>query len=188
MLKDSLLIRRFNRGDKDALRSIYEMYRDDLLKVAAALLNDKSSVEDVIHDVFLSFARTVGTFKLSGSLKGYLSICIANRARDRNRATRRQNAIGLDSARLNRSEISGPVQSAISSELFQQLNYAMAQIPYEQREIVILHLQSRIKFKQIAKLKGVSVNTVLSRYRYGLDKLRLILDGEANNETYKKNS
>jgi RNA polymerase sigma-70 factor (ECF subfamily) len=188
MLKDSLLIRRFNRGDKDALKSIYEMYRDDLLKVAAALLNDKSSVEDVIHDVFVSFARTVGNFKLSGSLKGYLSICIANRARDRNRATQRQSAIGLDSARLNRSEISGPEQFAIRSELFQQLDYAMAQLPYEQREIVILHLQSRMKFKQIAKLKGLSVNTVLSRYRYGLDKLRLILDGEANNETYKKNS
>jgi RNA polymerase sigma-70 factor (ECF subfamily) len=64
------------------------------------------------------------------------------------------------------------------SELWRQLDYAMAQLPYEQREIIILHLQSKMRFRQIAKSKGVSVNTVMSRYRYGLDKLRSVLDGE----------
>jgi DNA-directed RNA polymerase specialized sigma24 family protein len=39
-------------------------------------------------------------------------------------------------------------------------------------------LQSRMKFRQIARSQGVSVNTVMSRYRYGLDKLRSIIDGE----------
>jgi len=178
MLKDKLLIRRFNRGESDALRRIYEKYRDDLLKVAAALLNDRSSVEDVVHDVFVSFAQTVGNFQLSGSLKGYLSICIANRARDRNRAMQRQRTIGLDNAGAIRSGTTGPDHSALRSELSQQLDYAMAQLPYEQREIIILHLQSKMRFRQIAKSKGVSVNTVLSRYRYGLGKLRSILDGE----------
>ena len=80
MLEDKLLIWRFNRGDKDALRRIYEKYKADLLKVAAALLNDSSAVEDIVHDVFVSFAQTTGKFRLSGSLKGYLAICIANRS------------------------------------------------------------------------------------------------------------
>jgi RNA polymerase sigma-70 factor (ECF subfamily) len=63
-------------------------------------------------------------------------------------------------------------------ELSQRLAHAMAQLPYEQREAIILHLQSKMRFRQIAKGKGVSLNTVLSRYRYGLNKLRSILDGE----------
>lgn len=40
MLEDTLLKLRFNRGDTDALRRIYEKYKDDLLRLAIALLNE----------------------------------------------------------------------------------------------------------------------------------------------------
>ena len=178
MLDDRLLVWKFNRGDTDALRRIYGKYRDDLLKVAAALLNDTDGVEDVVHDVFVSFAQTVGEFRLRGSLKGYLSICVANCARDKNRAMQRRRTVSLDDAEPIRSAKGHPDDSAVRGELSQQLGRAMAQLPYEQREVIVLHLQSKMRFRQIARSQGVSVNTVTSRYRYGLDKLRSILDGE----------
>lgn len=179
MLEDKLLVWRFNRGDTDALCGIYEKYRNDLLKVATALLNDKSAVEDVVHDVFASFAQTVGRFRLSGSLKGYLSICIANRARDENRAILRRRTVNLDRPGALLPDQNRPDSSAMRDELSEQLARAMAELPYEQREVIILHLQSKMRFRQIAKGKSLSLNTVLSRYRYGLNKLRSILDGES---------
>ena len=178
MLEDRWLVWKFNHGDTHALRCIYEKYRDDLLKVATALLNDKNSVEDIVHDVFSSFAQTVGRFRLSGSLKGYLSICIANRARDENRAMKRRQTVSLDRAEPVQSDRDGPDRIAVRDELSVQLAHAMAELPYEQREVIILHLQSKMRFRQIAKGKGVSLNTVQSRYRYGLNKLRSMLDGE----------
>jgi RNA polymerase sigma-70 factor (ECF subfamily) len=178
MLDDRLLVWRFNRGDTDALRRIYGKYRDDLLKVAATLLIDADGVEDVVHDVFVSFAHTVGEFRLRGSLKGYLSICVANLARDRNRAAQRQRTLSLDDSRSTDSANDRPDRSAARGELSEQLDCAMAQLPYEQREVIVLHLQSKMRFRQIARAQGVSVNTVMSRYRYGLDKLRSTLDGE----------
>lgn len=178
MLEDKLLVWRFNRGDRNALRRIYEKYKGDLLKVAVVLLEDKSAVEDVLHDVFVSFAQTAGKFRLSGNLKGYLAICIANRARDMNRALQRQSAFGLDNTEAIRSNTDEPEHSAVSSELSQLLGDAMAQLPYDQREVIILRLQSKMRFRQIAQSQGVSVNTIQSRYRYGLDKLRSILDGK----------
>jgi DNA-directed RNA polymerase specialized sigma24 family protein len=54
MLEDKLLIWKFNRGNYEALRSIYEKYKDDLVTLAAALLIDVASAEDVVHDVFVS--------------------------------------------------------------------------------------------------------------------------------------
>ena len=177
MLEDKLLVWRFNRGDPDALRSIYLKYRIDLLKVAAALLNNRDHVEDVVHDVFVSFAQTVGTFRLSGTLKGYLSICIANRARDANRAMFRRRTVNLDQPEKFLPDQNQSDRSVMRDELSERLNRAMAELPYEQREVIILHLQSRMKFQQIAKGKSVSLNTVQSRYRYGLNKLRSILDG-----------
>ncbi|MHC4116208.1 MAG: RNA polymerase sigma factor [Planctomycetota bacterium] len=178
MLDDRLLVWRFNRGDTDALRRIYGKYRDDLLKVAAALLNDTDCVEDVVHDVFVSFAQTVGQFRLRGSLKGYLSICVANRARDRNRAMQRRRTVSLDDSGSACSAKGWPDDSAVRGELSDQLAHAMAQLPFEQREAIVLHLQSKMRFRQIAGSQGISVNTVMSRYRYGLDKLRSILNGE----------
>lgn len=178
MLEDKLLVWKFNRGDTDALHRIYEKYKDCLFQTAAALLYDKNSIEDVVHDVFVTFARNVGNFKLSGSLKGYLAICVANRSRDKNRAFHRRQNLDSDKTEPERFHRNLPEDFAIGEELAAKLKLAMTQLPQEQREIIILHLLSDMRFRQIAKSKGVSVNTVISRYRYGMEKLRSILNGE----------
>jgi len=58
------------------------------------------------------------------------------------------------------------------------LGGALAQLPYEQREAVVLRLCSGMRFHAIARTQGVSINTVQGRYRYGLDKLKTLLDGK----------
>ena len=59
----------------------------------------------------------------------------------------------------------------------------MAKLTYEQREVIMLHLRGGMKFREIASLQGVSINTAKSRYRYGLGKLRTLLtDEEKKNE------
>ena len=67
MLEDTLLKIRFNRGDKDALCRIYEKYKDDLLKLALALLNDIALAEDVLNDSFVSFTESAGKLRLTGN-------------------------------------------------------------------------------------------------------------------------
>jgi len=178
MIEDRLLVWRFNRGDPAALCRIYEKYRAPLLKVAAALLNDRSGVEDVLHDVFVDFAQTTGRFQLRGSLRGYLSICVANRARDRNRTMQRRSATSLDEAVSRPSVTDGPEHEVMSREAVAALDAAMGLLPDEQKEIIVLHLQSKLPFREIAELKEMSINTAMSRYRYGLEKIRSALDGE----------
>jgi len=176
-MEDKLLIWRFKYGSRDALCRIYEKYEDDMLTLAISLLNDVSTAEDVVHDVFVSFAESAERLKLNGSLKGYLITCVANLARDKIRARRRQPA-ELDEAEPAGPASNGPPESIICDEELQRLNYAMAQLPYEQREAILLHLRGGMTFKAIAKSQGTSINTIQSRYRYGLDKLRSLLDGE----------
>jgi RNA polymerase sigma factor (sigma-70 family) len=178
MIEDQILVWRFNRGEPAAMCRIYEKYRDGLLKVAAALLNDRSGVEDVLHDVFVDFAQTTGRFRLKGSLKGYLSICVANRARDMNRTRRRHSTASLDEMNAHPAGADCPEHAAVSHELAEKLDAAMAELPDEQRETLVLHLQGRLPFREIARLQEISINTAQSRYRYGLDKLRSTFDGE----------
>jgi RNA polymerase sigma-70 factor (ECF subfamily) len=178
MLEDKKLIHRFNQRDTDAMRTIYQKYKDDLLGLAFALLNDKTLAHDVLHDVFVSFATSAGSFKLTGSLKSYLATCTANRARDKNRTLCRA-AAAIETAEDMIATSADPPQYVIQSEQSQQMTELLAQLPYDQREIIILHLHHDLKFRQIAKLQKVSINTIQSRYRYGINKLKANLTNEA---------
>jgi RNA polymerase sigma factor (sigma-70 family) len=178
MLEDTLLKLRFNRGDRDALREIYEKYKDDMLRLAIALLNDMGLAEDVLNDTFVTFTRSMGKLQLRGNLKSFLTTCVVNHARTMYRSRQRKHTVGLEQAETLQSTLQGPEQSAIYHEQYQRLNMAMAELPYEQRETVILHLENDTPFRQIARLQNISINTAKSRYRYGLNKLRTHLNGE----------
>jgi RNA polymerase sigma-70 factor (ECF subfamily) len=73
------------------------------------------------------------------------------------------------------SNSDGPMEHAIGSEESGRLIDLLNRIPYEQREVIVLHLHHGMRFREIARTFDISINTVQSRYRYGLDKLRTIL-------------
>ena len=177
MLEDKLLVMKCRRGNRDAMCRIYLKHKDYLLTLAKGLLGERAEAEDVVHDVFVAFARSAGRFRLTGSLRGYLATCVSNLARDRIRARKRKPE-SLDSADPIISDSNNPQQHAAEKEELTRLRQAMSQIPYEQREAVVLHLKGDMKFRDIASLQGVSLSTTHGRYRYGIDKLRSLLNGE----------
>lgn len=178
MVEDRILVWKFNHGSKDALRAIYQKYADELLSLAGNLLYDKAGAEDVVQDVFITFVQSIGRFRLTGSLKGFLATCVVNRCRDyRRRNTRRQTATENQAQRPT-AEARSPLQLVIRSEELQKLSAALNELPYEQRETIVLRLHGDLRFRQIAKMQNVSTKTAQSRYRYGLDKLRSTMNGE----------
>lgn len=177
MIEDRFLLWRAKGGSKEAMRRIYAKYKDDLLTSAAALLTDRAAAEDVVHDVFVSFARGLGGFSLTGSLKGYLATCVGNRARDMLRSSVRKSVALVKQGTLLAGERS-PDQQAQQRDELRKVHQALSQLPYDQREAVVLHLQIGLTFKGIAQLQEISVNTAQGRYRYGMEKLRSLLNGE----------
>jgi len=178
MLEDKLLICKFKLGSADALRRIYEKYKTDLLKLAVALEADANAAEDVVQDVFVRFAQSAHRIGLTGSLKGYLVTSVANAIRNRRRDRQRHETVGLDGSEEISSDATRPEQWAILSEQMQLLTKAMAQIPYKQREVITLRMEADMTFRQIAKIQNASINTIQGRYRYGLTKLRSLLNSE----------
>jgi RNA polymerase sigma-70 factor (ECF subfamily) len=178
MLEDKVLIRKFNRGQTDVLSRIYVKYKDDLMTLAFALLYDKNSAEDVVHDVFMAFIRSCGNLRVTESLKGYLTTCVINNVRNKNKAGQRHHSDSLGQVAPIASNSNRPDFFAIFGEQSQHLAWALSQLPYQQREVLLLRLYSGLKFRAIAKLEGQSINTVQGKYRYGLDKLRSLLNSE----------
>jgi RNA polymerase sigma-70 factor (ECF subfamily) len=178
MLQDKLLIWKLKHGDKDALRQIYERYKDNLRTIAGSLLHDTYAAEDVLHDVFVSFAESVTRLQLKVSLKNYLITCVVNRVRDEFRS-KQSGTVDLDTAGPISSDSDSPDKAIIDYERTRLLTDALAAIPLEQRETILLHIKAEMKFKEIASIQKTSVSTVHGRYRYGLQKLRKILGREA---------
>jgi RNA polymerase sigma-70 factor (ECF subfamily) len=176
MLEDEVLKLRFKLGSEAALQGIYEKYLDYMLSVAMAFLNDGHGAEDVVHDVFVSLARSADSFRLGGSLKHYLATCVANRCRDRLRAGKRQ-AARLGCAVTSRDPAGPPEATLICAEQARQVYEAMSKLPLEQREAVALRIKAGMNLKQIAKIQNASYVAVQARYRRGIEALRGILNG-----------
>ncbi len=175
MQQEKKLIQRIKKGDKDALRILYVDHKDFLLTLANALLHDIALAEDVVHDVFVNFTRNIRDFQLSGSLKAYLSTCAANQARSILRRKKIHAKTADFEIEPQAENVPCPVET---KETGDRIRHHLATLPDEQREVVILRVKAGLKFKEIAKLQDVSIPTVQGRYRYGIDKLRILLNGE----------
>ncbi len=179
MIHEKTLMVRYNQGDNQALRDMYVLYKDELMGLACALLHDKTSAEDTVHDVFSKLAAGQETLKITRNLKQYLLHAVANTARQHFRTKARNAALSLDAENAPEVQAHHPPETALLfGEQQRQLAAALSTLPYEQREVVLLRHFADLRFKAIASMQNVSVNTVQGRYRYGLDKLRTLLNGK----------
>ncbi|MHC4742249.1 MAG: RNA polymerase sigma factor [Planctomycetota bacterium] len=180
MLEDRRILKRLKKGDREALRAVYEKYKDSLRTIAGSMLHDMGAGEDVLHDVFVAFARKARELQIKGSLRNYLIGCVANRVRDEYRR-KNVHTVELDHAEPVCSHSDGPDNRIMADETTQVLAHALASIPFEQREVVVLHLKGSLTFREIARMQNITLSTVHGRYRYGLKKLRTLLNGEFSN-------
>ena len=178
MLEDRIIVWWVNHGRPEMLHQVYEKYKTDLLTLAMALLGDPIAAEDVVQDVFLSLLRLSGRLKFTGSLRGYLATCVVNNARNIMRAHRRHPVGGLDEVDPIPAQDMRPDEAMIIDEQLGQLKLALDQLPQDQREVLVLRVYGQITFREIARQQGIPTNTALGRYRYAMDRLRSILNGE----------
>lgn len=163
------------RGDRREFEQVYRTYKDDMLTAAVFLLGgDRAAAEDVLHDIFVALAERAEGQTIRSSLRNYLLTSCLNRARDilRRRGREIVSPNGLD---YQRSDAGDPFTAASRDEESARLCEAMAALPVEQREVVTLHVHGQLKFREIAEMLELSINTVQSRYRYALQALRTML-------------
>jgi len=186
MLRDNELLRQMHRGDKRALRLIYEKYKEDLFTVAVSLLRNVDLAEDCISDVFVRFAGAGKNLRIHSNLKGYLVSSAANRAKD---ILKKKGSCGdFDVEAINSYEIvADPTIEVSENEERMRIFAALKKLPYEQQEVFVMHVQADLKFREIAKMKKVSIKTIQSRYRYAVEKLRAILEKEDGYEVHEQN-
>lgn len=158
-------------GDPAAYATLYARLARPLLRLAAAMLADAGEAEDAVHDVFVGLARGRERLRYVEDLDAYVfaSLRHAIAARiDRRQVERRH---------LERIALI-PVPARHSAEPADEGEFAaaLASLPSEQREIVVMKIDGGLTFAQIAQVLRISSNTAASRYRYAIEKLRKFLE------------
>jgi len=151
----------------------------DLVTLAMALLFDRSQAEDIVHEVFARLVQNGATIRITSNLRGYLLRAVANTARNVNRSQRGKDLSQADLDGAGLRVVPSPDGQAMDAEHCERLPWALEQLPYEQREVILLRHYGGLRFRAIAACQGVSISTAQGRYRYGLDKLRSLLGGDA---------
>ncbi len=150
-----------------------------MLALAITLSRDRSLSEDVVHDVFVAFAGLAPRLRVRRSLRSYLLTAVANRVRSLKRRPGPRADRAEVGGRIGQENTPDPADMLVTAELLERAYQALEGLPEEQRETVVLRLQAELSFRHIARIQGASMGTVLSRYRYGLGKLRRAVDHEA---------
>ena len=151
-------------GHRRQLQKIFEQYAGALILYAKALVPDHQAAEDIVQDIFLGLLSTA---TVPEKPKNYLLRAVKNRAVNHRRQAAVA-ALGSDVAEL----FQRPLEQ---EEARQALSMAMLELPLQQREVVVLKIWNELSFREIAELLKLPANTVASRYRYGLERLRLTM-------------
>lgn len=164
---DAELVIRCQRGDLTAFNLIVERYQSRVFNVAARILGNRASAEDVAQETFVSAYRAIGRFR-GGSLPAWLMRIATNASRDFLRASRRRPAESLDEFLLEpgfqpSSGDPTPEQQVLAGELGAAIQEAILSLPEDQRAVLVLVDVQGFSYEETATATGVSNGTVKSR-------------------------
>jgi len=146
---------------KDVTR-LYHEHGPALLAYASSFVADRALAEDLLHQVFAKLLE--GGTPIPDVPAAYLYRAVRNAALNTRRNGFRET--GLDATNGCFVHRGGDNEAALA------LQVALAALPDEQREVVVMRIWSGMTLDEVAAATGVSLNTVASRYRYALQKLR----------------
>ena len=181
---DESLMLRYQEGDARAFTVLVERHRRPIFHFVLRYVRDPVAAEDVTQDTFLRVVRSADNYVREAKFTTWLftiarNLCVdaARRGKHRNMASLdapvdRHNAEGA--SKIDFVASGGPAvdRQVIGGELKLRMQEAIAALPEEQREIFLLREVADLQFNEIAEIVGVPENTVKSRMRYALEKLR----------------
>ena len=164
----------------DQLADVVERERPRLRSFIRRRVADPRDAEDILQDVFRALVEANRLVVPIDHITGWLYRVARNRITDLFRA-RTEEPFELED--LLPSGDAGPEEEFARSVLLETLEQAIAELPPEQRDVFIAHEIDGRNFKEMSAATGVSVNTLLSRKRYAVLRLRERLRSTYDNLT-----
>jgi RNA polymerase sigma-70 factor, ECF subfamily len=184
---DESLMLRYRDGDVRAFELLVTRHRKPLFNFILRFVRDTAAAEDVTQEKLLRLVKGADAYERQAKFTTWLYTIARNLCVDAARRGKHRKAASLD-APIGDEEGSASLldlvpdggaavdRQAQSRELAVRLQQAIESLPDEQREIFLLREVADLQFNEIANVIGCPENTVKSRMRYALEKLREALE------------
>jgi len=179
--EDLQLVQLVLDGDTEAFNDLVERHQSRAYNLCVRMLGDADAAADVAQDAFISAYKHLPS--LRGEFRPWLMRIVANGCRDVLRSQKRRPSVSLDLERDDDDTPAmqladtgdGPEAALMKSELQKTIAGALAEIPDDQREVVILSDIQGLSYQEIADMTGINIGTVKSRLNRARSRLRELL-------------
>ncbi len=188
---DEHLARAAQAGDRESLALLVTRWEGPLFRFVYRLVGQREDARDICQETFLRVVREARRFRPGARFSTWMYQIALNLCRDHLRRKRRwahviaEESGEWDGARRGdapAADAGDPVETLDRERLRTAVMRALATLPAEQREVLILKEYEGLKFREIAAILGCPESTVKSRLYHGLLRLRdrLVADGFAS--------
>ncbi len=177
-LTDTALMLRYCGGDMSAFETLYARHRGPLFRFVLRQLNNPQLTEDVFQEIWAKVIRSRAQYRPTAKFATYLYSIARNSVIDQYRKAGRAAHVSVpqdNDMPEPEATTDDPLQTAHQAELGATLTAALQALPQEQLEAFLLKEESGLSLEEIGSVTGVSRETVKSRLRYALNKLRTCL-------------
>lgn len=182
------LVAAAQRGDVESFNALVRLYEGRVYNLSYRMLGDVDSAADASQDAFLAAYRNLSAFR-GGSFRSWLLRIATNACYDILRSRKRRPAMSLDAAMDVEEDDAAPLQIAdpgespdefaLRRELAHAIELGLAELPEDQRLVLILCDLQGLAYDEIAEVTGTNLGTVKSRLSRGRARLRdLLRQGE----------
>ncbi len=163
MIADEELLQRAKGGDADAFETLYRRYRDWAHRLAWRFTGNEQDALDVLQETFFYLLRKLPDFRLTASTTTFLYPVIKH--------------LSLNLRRRRQSNVEEEIllavpDPAVPSAPRAELAAALAGLPSEQREVVLMRFLDDMALDEIAQALHVPTGTIKSRLHRALETLR----------------
>jgi RNA polymerase sigma-70 factor (ECF subfamily) len=176
---DEDLMLAYAAGDAAAFDALYARHKGGVYRYFLRQCRHAGAVDELFQDVWMNLIRARATYTASAKFTTYLYRLAHNRLIDYYRANGHVTLVSSDDESYEDIVVSLPANSALqpdmraeNRQLGERLKAAVAALPAAQREAFLLQHEGGLSLAEIAELTGAGVETVKSRLRYAMSKLK----------------
>ncbi|MEW6737677.1 MAG: RNA polymerase sigma factor [Acidobacteriota bacterium] len=174
---EATLLERLRAGDSESFHTVFTRYSDELFRYAQIMLGDRGLAEDVVQECFIGLLG--GRFDPNkGELRKYLFTIARNLISKTLQKISKStiNSIEQISEEYHPQTEDSQLDRILSHEQLEQCKRAVYDLPYDFREILILHEYQNLTIQEISSLLDLKQGTVASRLGRARRKIRKQLE------------
>ena len=169
---DSAVIQRVLAGDVEAFALLVDRHHARMARYAFHLLGSEAEAEEAVQDSFVRAYRSLATYKEQEQFGAWILRILVNRCRTRLVRDKRREEVAAAWVR----EAEQPFEPSERLAMRDELAVALAQLPAEQREAVVLRYADELGYDEISSITGAGISALKMRVKRGCERLRAILE------------